>query len=165
MPRVISVGRLAPGTKAPAIDSTPYANGQTFLQGAPLVLTAGVASECAGNPTSIYAFAGEPAGSKAGYLAANAPTVVTGRKQETSNYLVSANQEFTGLLVNGSAVLVAPTAAMKGVVTYGLSKQTIGGIATWVVDQAATPCLSITDVDVDAGLVYFKVLVANRQVI
>lgn len=165
MPRVINVGKLAPGVTSPRVMNVPYANGQTYLQGSPVVLAAGVASECAANPTVIYGFTAEPAGSKAGYLAANNPVQVTGRAQETAVYPASGEQEFTSLLVNASAVPLAVTQAMVGVITYGLSKQTIGGVPTWVVDQAATACTSIVGVDIDGGFVYFKILVANRQVL
>lgn len=164
MSRVINVGRFAPGTTAPQIAPIVYANGQTFLQGAPLVLTAGVASECAANPTSIYGFAASPYNGNAGFQMANTPTVVTGRNQNVPCFIANSGQEFTSNLVNASAVLVTVTQAIVGS-SYGLSKQTIGGVATWVVDQGATACLMVTGIDVDANIVYFKIKAANIQVI
>lgn len=165
MPRIINVGRLAPGTTAPEVRPLVYANGQTFLQGSPLVMTAGVASECAANPTSIAGFAASPYNGNAGYQSANSPAVITGLNQDVPTFVANSGQQFTSTLVNASAVPVTVTQAMVGVITYGLSKQTINGRPTWVVDQAATACVQITDVDVDGNFVYFKVLVANRQVI
>lgn len=166
MSRVINVGRFAPGTTAPQTSPITYANGQTFLQGSPLVLTNGVASECAANPTSIYGFAASPYNGGAGFQMANTPTQVTGRNQDVPCFLANSGQEFTSNLVNGSAVLVTPALADIGT-SVGLSKQTIGGVATWVVDKAATACLMITDIELDAGAgtVYFKIKAANIQVI
>lgn len=164
MPRFIQVGRVAAGASSPDIRSVGYANGQTFLQGAPLVSTLGVVSECAANPVSICGFAAEPAGSKAGYNAANSPTVITGRVQEVSMYTVFNSQLFTAWLVNASAVLVAPTVADIQT-AIGLSKQVIQGVSTWVADKAATACIQIIDVDVDLGIVFFKVRPAQQQII
>lgn len=164
MPRVINVGRFAPGTTAPETRPITYANGQTFLQGSPLVLTSGVASECAANPTSIFGFAASPYNGNAGFQMANQPSTVTGRNQDVPCFVANSGQQFTSSLVNASAVLVTVTVAMIGA-SYGLSKQTINGRATWVVDQAATACLMVSDVDTDANMVYFKIKAANIQVL
>jgi hypothetical protein len=164
MPRVINVGRLRAGATGFKTSNLTYANGQTYLQGAPLVHTLGVVSECAANPVVIYGFAAAPAASGLGYGAANSPTQVTGRVQSTPIWEAN-DQEFTAALVNGSAVLVAPTVADVGVTTYGLSKQTINGVPTWVVDKAATASVQITKIDTDLNIVYFKVKVAMVQVL
>lgn len=164
MPRQITVARVPFGASSPDIRSIGYANGQTFLVGSPLVHTLGIVSECAANPVSICGFAAEGAGTKAGFLAANSPTVVTGRVQEVSMYTVFNSQQFSAWLVNGSAVLVAPTVADIGT-AIGLSKQVIQGVATWVADKAATAAIQIVDVDTDLSIVYFKVRPAQQQVI
>lgn len=164
MPRVINVGRFPAGATAPDVRSIAWANGQTFLQGSPLVATAGVVSECAANPVVIYGFAAEPASSRAGYGAANSPTVITGRNQEVTTFLANSTQLFTAALVNGSAVLVAPTAADIGT-SIGLSKRTINGVAVWVADKAATAAIQIGDIDLDGSFVYFKVLAASIQIV
>lgn len=140
----------------PLIQSVPYANGQTFKQGATLVWGAGTGTvtETAADPQSIAAVAAEAAGSRPGFDAANSPTVVTGRKQEVSAFIVDREEIFA---IDGSAdgtTLYTPLIGDLGKL-YGLAKDANG---TWYLDttETTTTSLIVVDIDVDTKTMYVK---------
>lgn len=151
------------GTAAPVVITPTYATGQTFVNGALVVMAAGEVSECGADPADIYGVALQAAATNPGYDAANSPTVVTGRQQTVSVALANDTTIFGGKLVNGSSTLVTPVAADIGA-EYGVTKY--GSI--WYVDKnktGASARVVIIDADLTGGTgdVFFQVLEANRQ--
>jgi hypothetical protein len=156
MGRVIMPARTPNGVAQ--IESIPYANGQTFKKGAPLILTAGVASECGATPAAVWGFALEDADSRPGFNAANAPTIVTGRKQEVSAARADRITVFSMRGVNGGTDPVTPVQANVGV-KYGIAKDANG---EWRLDTANTTQLifQVADIDVDTKTFFCKVVEA-----
>lgn len=152
--------KFAPGN-VPEVISNKYATGQTFVKGAALALTSGevVAATSPITGATLFGFALEAVATKPGYDAANSPTVVTGRVQEVSIARANAQTTFGSSVVNNSSTAIAPTQALIGV-SYGLKDYS--GI--WVVDINQTTtnaCVTIVDIDVDMGLVFWKPLPAR----
>lgn len=140
----------------PLVQSLPYANGQTFKQGATLVWGAGTGTvtETGADPQSICAIAAEAADSKPGYGAANSPSVVTGRVQEVSAFILDREEIFA---IDGSAdgtALYTPLVGDLGKL-YGLAKDANG---TWYLDTTETTTTSVivVDIDVDTKAMYVK---------
>jgi hypothetical protein len=103
----------------------------------------------------------QDASSAPGYNAANSPATITGRTNYVSTAIANAVTEFSAELTNGSAVRIAPTQADVGQ-SYGVTAYA----GVWTIDKAKTAGSArviISDVDTDSGVVFFKVLKANRQ--
>lgn len=127
------------------------ANGQTFKDGALLVSTAGVMSECGANPASIFGFSMGPAGKD---VNAAGLKIIVGRVQENNKYWMQFTSDGT--------TPTAPAASDVGA-TYGVTKGTDG---IWTVDKsknAANQRVVIHTIDTTRNLVEVSVLAANRQ--
>lgn len=158
MPRTMQPARFA-GTNVPNTQSMKYATGQTFLQGAILIFSSGEVVEGGANPTGIVGIAGEKAGSKPGYDAANSPATFTGRVQEASVWRANRMTIFSSHLVNNSATAVTAAQADVGA-SYGVAKHS----GTWYVDKnltAGDARTALEDFDADLNIVFFKFLEAN----
>jgi len=162
MGRLITVARL-PNGDAPNTRSFEFVTSQAFIKGAALAFSSGQVTEAGSNPASIVGFAAEAAQTKPGWQAANNPTVFTGRVQECDVFVADRSQVFSGQFVNNSSTAVAPAVADIGV-SYGIKSYTVGGVGEWYVDKnltAGNARVSIVDIDLDIGIVLFKVLEAN----
>jgi hypothetical protein len=134
---------------APNIQSMAYAAGQVFLKGALLTVNAaGELIECGADPASVYAVAAEGAGTKPGYDLANSSvtTVVTGRVQEASVYVIDRDMVFSCRAVNGGTDPVLPLQTHVDE-QYGVAK--VGN--DWVVDMAETTAKVVEIVDYDVS--------------
>lgn len=164
MGRTIKVARF-PAGHVPETQSHQYAVGQTFTTGAALALTAGELVEATSPITgaTLWGFAQEPVASKPGWGIANSPTVVTGQVREVSAVRANGLHVYSGQLVNGTSVAIAPTQADVGV-NYGLKSYAVNGKNEWYVDKSQTAgnaCVTVVDIDVDTQTVYFTVLAAR----
>lgn len=148
-------------TVVPAVKGLPQANAPTFLKGYPVVLTAGLVDECGVNPALIAGVALADNSTNPGFAEANNPTVITGRSLQASIAVANDATEFSGFLVNNSAVIIAPVAADLGA-QYGITKFA----GNWRVDKAknaGNARLIITSIDTFNNFVLFKFLSANQQ--
>jgi hypothetical protein len=148
------------GGTVPAIRAADYPNGQTFLQGAPLISNgSGQYIEASAVPVTLIAGIAEaPYNGAPGFNMANQPTNVTYRRQAVSMAIANEATVFRSQLVNNSAVAIAPVTA-DNLAKYGLSKQA----GVWVVDKSltgASACLQIVEIDTTNNWVYFKFLTA-----
>lgn len=142
----------------PAVGVFQQAAVPTYKKGYPVVLTAGLINECGAAPAAILGIALQDNSTNPGYNAANNPAPITGQSTTSSVALANDSTQFVGQLVNGSAVVIAPTNADIGAV-YGVSKQ---GVA-WRVDKGLAGKVVITAIDTLNNLVYFKVAKAIQQ--
>jgi hypothetical protein len=131
---------------APNIQTMRYATGQTFTLGALLTEnSSGELIECSADPASVYAVAAQGAGTGPGYDLANASitTVVTGRSQEVSVYVLDRNMVFSARGVNGGTDPVLPLQTHIDE-QYGVAK--VGN--DWVIDLAETTAKVVEIVDI-----------------
>lgn len=145
MPRGFNYAR-GRNNAAPRVQSMAYTTGQTFKEGALVVLTsAGEVSECGADPASVYGIALQGAGTGYGYDLPNSSrtTVVTGRVQEVSTLIVNSTDEYYARGVNGGTDPVVPLQTHIGE-QYGVAK--VGN--DWVIDFAETTAkvVEITDI-------------------
>lgn len=119
------------------------ASGESFLEGAAVVLATGEISECGADPTAILGFALEPAGSL----------------PETDKAVVALATPETTFILQGSS---APTAGDVGVL-YGIVKD---GDGIWTVDKTETTNtrVIVEDVHIDREEFEVRVLTANQQI-
>lgn len=162
MPGRLIIAAKVPNGEVPQMQSIQYANGQVFIQGAALSLTAGQVVEAA-NPVVtavLVGFSAEPAASKLGFAAANNPTVFTGRVQEVTTYKADRSTIFSSRLVNNTAVGVAVAQTDVGA-AYNLKFYTVNTLNEWVVDKTVTTAaVRVIDIDTDLNIVFFKCLEA-----
>lgn len=162
MPGRLIIPARIPNGEVPQLQSMQYANGQAFIQGAALSLTAGQVVEAA-NPVVtpvLVGFAAEAVATKLGWAAANNPTVITGRVQEVTVVKADRSTIFTSRLVNNTAVGVAVAQADVGA-AYNLKFYTVNTLNEWVVDKTVTTAATkVVDIDTDLNIVFFKCLEA-----
>lgn len=118
------------------------ASGQTFLEGAAVVLANGEVSECSADPATVLGFALHDAGAD----------------PFNTKILVAVAKAHSTFFIEGDR---APTAADIGDV-YGIAKD-VDGI--WHLDTTDTSNtrVEVVDVDLVRGLFEVEILAANRQ--
>lgn len=152
-----------PSGEVPAILSltTVAVPGAGLIRGALVFAAAGLIDVCGADPAAIAGVALQGGSTAPGFSAANSPATITGQVNRVSVAIANAVTEFSAELVNGSAVRIAPVQADVGA-SYGVTAFS----NTWVVDKSKTAGSArviVTRIDTDQNLVFFKVLVANRQ--
>lgn len=130
-----------------------------FLQGALLVLTAGVAAECGANPATISHIAAEPGpGSRLTLTGANAiPDNVSAIAHRVTEFT-----RFWMQVTSDGTAPATPQAADVGA-TFGVTKGTDG---IWTLDRsknAANQRVYVHSIDTVRNLAEVSVLAANRQ--
>lgn len=148
-------------TGAPDVLTYLIKTGEVFLAGAAVVIDAnGLLTEMANGGVLLKGFSLKQAFTGPGYQMANQPTIVTGRVGNAEVVLAGPGQIFAGRMVNGGTDPVTPTQTMIGE-SYGLA----GNGSVWYVNGADTTTVAviITDINIDAKLVYFRVLAASIQ--
>ncbi len=153
------------GTGVPAVLGCIVKSGETFKQGALVVLdTNGLLVECGADPTTagVLGIALNGASTSPGYDAANSPTVVTGRENICSVALGDEATTFSMRGVNGGTDPTTPSQVDVGD-GYGALKDANG---IWTLDLAETSAKIFTIVGVDiVQKVYFCRMISTiRQV-
>jgi len=148
------------GDSVPEVQVFPYANGQSFKDGALVVDNAdGVIVECSADPAAVLGVALQGAGTGPGFSVANDSDVVarTGVAQEVSVAVANRRTRFHGRAVNGATDPVTPLQTHVGE-QYGVAK--VGN--DWVIDMADTSnvVVEITDIYPELNLFEFKFLEA-----
>lgn len=120
----------------------PLATGQTFLEGAAVVLAAGAVSECGADPAAILGFALHDAGAD----------------PDTDEILVALASGESTFAMQGTS---APVAGDIGA-EYGIVKDADG---VWVVDKAETvnTRVVVEKIFTDRAQFEVRVLAANQQ--
>ena len=147
----IRVGRI-PGGGQENVQAISQKAAETFVTGAVLTLTAGVAEEAGVAPTTAAGIALQGADSGPGHDAGNSPTEVTGLFSGISMAVADGVTRFISDLTDDSDVIVTPTVADIGT-DVGLRARTDG---TWTADKtAANAPIKIVDIDLDNNSVIF----------
>jgi len=161
MSRFIQPARV-PGSAgaSPAVQSMMYTTGQTFKNGAVLILVAaGTVSEAAADPVAaIVGIALQGAGTSPGFEQANQSQVLqtTNIQQEVSVAVASSDTVFSGRAISAAGGdPTIPTQTLIGE-SRGLAK--VGDF--WVVDldETVANSVKIVDIDVEQKIVFFKFL-------
>jgi hypothetical protein len=126
-----------------------------FLQGAPLLLTAGVAAEAGANPALIAGFAAEPGtGARLTVVLPDTTHSLMHRATEGNRFWITTTSDGT--------TLQAPVQADVGA-TFGITKGTDG---IWTLDRsknAANQRVFVHQIDAGRFCAEVSVLAANRQ--
>lgn len=163
MSRPFSPARLR-GQRIWPVQSFKTKAAEVWADGALVVTDAnGELTECGADPASIrgVALAAAFAGPGNELSFSSQVVNVTGTIDECSVALADGGTIFAGEMYSGTT-LVTPTQTMIGE-SYGVAVLSDG---TWVIDQTETSAtrLTITDIDVDLKLCFFKFLTANVQI-
>lgn len=130
----------------------------TFVEGALVLITAGLIDTCGANPAVVTGVALAGGDSAPGFSAANSPVVSTYRRQVVSVAMANRVTIFRGQMTNNSSTRIAPAQTDVGV-SYGVTAYT----NIWTVDKnksGANLVVKIVDVDIFNSIVFFKFLEA-----
>lgn len=160
MARPMEFARRLSGANVPAVQSTKYKTSEAIVKGSLLVLDANGELTVHGGGTGalVAGLALEAAGSRAGFNMANSPTLFTGRKQEISYVIPTADTLFWSDMFDSSAGTTAVTAAQTHInERYGIAVDAAGA---WFLDtsEVTTLVLEIVDIDVDLNRALVKVV-------